>query len=116
MVLHKKPSGWMKWPNSLRQRLASYMSAGSSDAAEVPRYFFNFETDGKASGDLVGMDLPDDEAAKSNALTLAADLGVDGAIEGNVPSFEWIEVVDEDNRAVARLPVREIIREPNRIT
>ena len=80
----------------------------------MPRYFFNFESGGSAQADLVGRDLPDDGAAKTEAAKLAADIGMSDALEGKWPSYEWVEVVDEEERAVARLPVANAIREPNR--
>jgi hypothetical protein len=82
----------------------------------VPRYFFNFDTGHQGSVDLVGRDLPDDEAAKSEAAKLAAGLSIDQALEGELPRFEWIEVRDEAERAVARLPVATSLKEPNRTT
>jgi hypothetical protein len=33
----------------------------------MPRYFFNFESDGTPQADLVGRDLPDDHTAKVEA-------------------------------------------------
>jgi hypothetical protein len=80
----------------------------------VPRYFFNFDNGVSGLADLVGRDLPDDEAAKSHAVRLAADLSADSAIEGELPTFQWIEVVDEAQRPVARLPVSDTLKEPNR--
>ena len=80
----------------------------------MPRYFFHFEGEKSATADLIGRDLPDDEAAKSEAARLAADVGIDDAIEGDLPILEWVEVVDESQRPVARLPVAAAIREPNR--
>ncbi len=82
----------------------------------MPRYFFNFDSGPAASEDFVGRDLPDDEAAKAEATKLAADLGIDQAVEGHLPRYEWIEVRDEAQRAVARLPVADTLREPNRRT
>jgi hypothetical protein len=83
----------------------------------VTRYFFNFQNDdGSGAADLIGRDLPDEEAAKAVAAKLAADLGMADALEGELPAFLWIEVVDEEQRPVARLPVADTIREPNRIS
>jgi hypothetical protein len=82
----------------------------------MPRYFFNFDDRATGSADLIGRNLPDDEAAKSEARKLAADLGIDQAREGRSPTFRWIEVIDEAQRPVARLPVADTLREPNRIT
>jgi hypothetical protein len=82
----------------------------------VPRYFFHFERQDANASDLIGHDLPNDEAAKDEAAKLAADVGMSDAIEGQLPTFEWVEVVDEQQRPVARLPVRDAVREPNRST
>jgi hypothetical protein len=83
-------------------------------AREMPRYFFNFENDCSAAADLVGRDLSDDDAAKKEAAKLAADAGFTEAVEGQLPTFKWVEVLDESQRPVARLPVADSIREPNR--
>lgn len=80
----------------------------------MPRYFFNFEGD-EVAADLIGRELRDDQAAKVEAAKLAADIGVSDAIDGEWPRFDWVEVMDEEQRAVARLPVANAIREPNRI-
>lgn len=79
------------------------------------RYFFHFENGQRRLEDLIGMDLADDQAAKAQGLRLAGDLAVEDAINGDPPRFDWLEVVDEDNCIVARLPVADAIREPNRI-
>lgn len=80
----------------------------------MPRYFFNFDNDSAAVADLVGRELPDDEAAKQEAARLAADLGVLHAINGEHPAYDWIEVLDETHRTVVRLPVSAALKEPNR--
>ena len=80
----------------------------------MPRYFFSFDDGEPSTPDLVGRDLPNDEAAKAEAVKLAAELGLDRAIEGQAPPFEWIEVTDEAQRPVAPLRVVECAREPNR--
>ena len=82
----------------------------------MPRYFFNSESDGLAQADLVGCDLPDDHAAKGEAAKLAADIGMSAVLEGKWPAYEWVEVIDEEDCAVALLPVATAIREPNRLT
>lgn len=80
----------------------------------MPRYFFSFDDGWVGTPDLVGRDLPNDEAAKAEAARLAAEVGIDRAIEGQLPPYEWIEVTDEVQRAVARLPVVQCVRGPNR--
>ena len=80
----------------------------------MPGYFFNFEDASCASPDLVGRDLPDDEAAKAEARKLAADLGFDHAIEGS-------RRVINGSRSLTRLNGRSsllvsaALREPNRM-
>ena len=82
----------------------------------MPRYFFSFAAEQTAYADLVGRELRDDEAAKTEARRLAAELGTDHAIEGSPPAYYWMEVTDEVQRPVLRLPVRAAVAEPNRIS
>ena len=81
----------------------------------MPRYFFNFEHGDESIADLVGRDLPDSCAARNEAQRLAADLATDAAVEGRLPTFEWIEVIDDCDRPIVRLPVADAIHEPNRL-
>lgn len=80
----------------------------------MPRYFFHFENEDSKTLDLVGQDLANDEAAKAEGAKLAADVALSDAIEGEYPTYTWVEVLDENERPVARLPVAEAVREPNR--
>ena len=61
----------------------------------MPRYFFNLSNGPVSVQDLVGRDLPDDEVAKAEAKRLAAEFGIDQALEGRPPAYQWLEVVDE---------------------
>ena len=79
------------------------------------RYFFNFGDKSHSVPDLVGTALSDDEAAKAEAKRLAAQLAIDQAVDGKLPAYEWIEVVDEVDRPVVRLPVAVAVKEPHRI-
>jgi hypothetical protein len=81
----------------------------------MPRYFFNFENAESSVPDLIGRELQHDIAAKAEAKKMAADLAMTDAIDGRSPTYEWIEVVDGHQRPIARLPVTEVIREPNRL-
>jgi hypothetical protein len=81
----------------------------------LPRYFFNFENTHWSMADLIGRELQHDDAAKAEARKIAADLATTDAIEGRPPIYQWIEVVDAHQRPIARLPVAEVIREPNRL-
>ena len=80
----------------------------------MPRYFFNFEGSGKASPDLIGQELINDEAAKAEAERLAADARIQPSVEGEQSAFEWVEVIDEYERAVVRFPISGVARGPNR--
>jgi hypothetical protein len=82
----------------------------------MPRYFFNFEGENSAAPDLVGQVLSNDEAAKAQAEKLAADIATTSVIAGDLPSFDWVEIIDEHERAVARLPVTRAARGPTRIS
>ena len=81
----------------------------------MPRYFFNFEKADSLVADLVGRELDDGTTAIFEAKKLAADLATNAAVEGRLPTFEWIEVVDDCDRAVARLPIADVVHEPNRL-
>jgi hypothetical protein len=82
----------------------------------MSRYFFNFQSSNSSVADWVGRDLPDFAAARAEAAKLAADLATNHAVEGRPSPLKWVEVVDDCDRAVARLPVHNAIREPNRLT
>ena len=82
----------------------------------MPRYFFNFEGEGKIAPDLVGKELANDQAARLEAERLAADVSLQPRIEGKQPAFDWIEVLDEYERAVVRLPVSGVAKDPSRLS
>jgi hypothetical protein len=81
----------------------------------MPRYFFNLENASSSLIDIIGRVLPDEIAAREEAAKVAADMATIDAIEGRPPTYQWIEVIDEQQRPVARLPVAQVIREPNRL-
>jgi hypothetical protein len=81
----------------------------------MPRYFFHFHSNAASMADLVGRDLPDATAAKAEAVKQAADLATNAALEGRLPEFAWVEVVDDCDRPISRLPVADAIKEPNRL-
>jgi len=80
----------------------------------MARYYFNFENDESIVADLIGRDLPDALAARTEAAKVAADLATDHALEGKPLTYRWIEVVDDCRRPIVRLPLVDVIREPNR--
>lgn len=79
----------------------------------MSRYFFNLEGDRNSALDLVGRDLIDDQAAKSEAARFAADFGTTDGIGGPL-GYHWIEVLDSSQRPVLRVPIGHANDEPNR--
>ena len=79
----------------------------------MTRYFFNLQGDGASALDLVGRDLSGDEAAKSEAARFAAQFETPQEIEGLL-AYDWIEVLDNSQRPVARLPIGHSNDEPDR--
>ena len=79
----------------------------------MTRYFFNLQGDQTSTLDLVGRDLPSDEAAKSEAARYAAQFETADEIRGLL-AYEWIEVLDHSQRPVARLPLGHANDEPSR--
>ncbi|WP_037500399.1 DUF6894 family protein [Sphingomonas jaspsi] len=69
------------------------------------RYFFNVHAADGTIPDLVGMDLPHTEAAKEYADAHVVDLWQARILAGKPPYFGWLEVVDEFQRAVLKLPL-----------
>ena len=81
----------------------------------MPRYFFALENASSSVPDLVGRELPDGAAARAEAAKAAAEVATVDAVEGRPPTYQWVEVCDEHHRPIARLPVADVIREPNRM-
>lgn len=53
----------------------------------MPRYFFDAYDAGKLTRDEVGVDLPDDEAARKHAATLLPDIARQGLPDGEDHRF-----------------------------
>ena len=70
----------------------------------MPRYFFNFVRDGSPQPDLVGRDLTDDPPRRSRPPGWRRHQN-ERRREGTWPSYDWEEVINEEERAVARFPV-----------
>lgn len=81
----------------------------------MTRYYFNLEGEGSSALDLVGRDLADDEAAKSEAARFASQFDSPDELAGML-AYHWIEVTDQSQRAVARLPLGHANDEPSRIS
>ena len=81
----------------------------------MPRYFFNVHGESSVAPDLVGRDLPHDDAAREAANQLAKELVTDETLTGALPETHWVEVVDQDQRPVSLLPVESGVEVPNRL-
>lgn len=81
----------------------------------MPRYYFNVHGERFATPDLVGRKLPDDEAARAEAKTVANELVQAELSNALLPGNPWVEVVDDDQRPVAVIPASETAADPNRI-
>ena len=79
------------------------------------RYFFTLENDTGSVPDLIGRNLADDEEAKGEAAKLAVELALNQVIDGHLPKYQWIEVVDDFQRPVLRIAVADAVHEPNRM-
>lgn len=80
----------------------------------MPRYFFNVHGETFATPDLVGRKLPDDEAARTEAKSVAHDLAKAELSSALLPGNPWVEVVDDDQRPVAVIPATQTAADPNR--
>lgn len=81
----------------------------------MPRYYFNVHGETFAAPDLVGRKLPDDEAARAEAKTVANELAQAEISSALFPANPWVEVVDDDQRPIAVIPASETAADPNRI-
>ena len=81
----------------------------------MPRYFFNIHGERFATPDIVGRKLPDDEAARAEAKTVANEVAKVELSSALLPGNPWVEVVDGNQRPVAVVPVSDTAADPNRI-
>lgn len=54
----------------------------------MPRYYFDTVENGRSSRDEVGIDLPDDEAAREYVGTVLPDMAHNGLPDGDIHTFE----------------------------
>jgi len=81
----------------------------------MPRYFFNLHGETLATPDLIGRDLSDDEAARAEAKLVANDVAKTELIGAQLPQNPWVEVLDQNQRPIAVIPVHEAVAaDPNR--
>lgn len=69
------------------------------------RYFINVSADEGTITDLVGVDLPDVEAARRHAISHRSELWETRILAGKPPLVGWLEVTDEHERGVLRIPL-----------
>jgi hypothetical protein len=68
----------------------------------MARYFFNFENASSSRPDLVGRDLRDETAARSEAAKVAADLATNDAIEGRAEADQPMTTARTHSRAACK--------------
>ena len=73
----------------------------------MPRYFFNLHGEAFATSDLIGRDLSDDEAARAEAKVVANEIAKAELSSPQLPQHPWVEVVDDNQRPIAVIPVHE---------
>ena len=67
------------------------------------RYFFHVVSDDITAPDLVGVELRSFAAARDHAETKLRELWAQRVLAGKPPLTGWLEVVDQEERAVLRL-------------
>ncbi len=71
----------------------------------MSRYFFNVLAEDGTTTDLVGVDLPNVDAARRYAVAQVTELWDERILSGKPPLVGWLEVVDVEERAVLRVPL-----------
>ncbi len=71
----------------------------------MTRYFFNVSADDESVADLVGIDLPDIEAVRRYAASQVTELWEARVLAGKPPLIGWLDVVDDQERGVIRIPL-----------
>lgn len=71
----------------------------------MTRYFFNVSAEDDKVTDLVGVHLPDIEAVRRHAAAQVTELWAQRVLAGKPPPIGWLEVVDDEERGVLRVPL-----------
>ena len=74
----------------------------------MPRYFFHVYDDVIARDD-EGVELPNIEAARLNAIRGARDIIAGQVRHGHFVQSHWIDVVDENNETVLKVAFRDAV-------
>ncbi len=69
------------------------------------RFFFHVESDDLKVPDLVGAELRDIATVRAYAETQLTEIWAQRILTGQPPLTGWLEVVDQEERAVMRLPL-----------
>ena len=69
------------------------------------RYFFNIVAEDGTITDLVGVDLPSVEAVRPLAAAQVTELWEARILAGKPPLVGWLEVLDDHERPVLRIPL-----------
>ena len=69
------------------------------------RYFFNVSTEDGNVTDLVGVDLPGVDAVRHYAAAQVNELWEARVLAGKPPLVGWLEVIDDNERGVLRMPL-----------
>lgn len=68
-------------------------------------FFFHIRTGGHLDEDTIGVDLPDLDAVRGEAVAAMGDMFRDAALTGKPMVGEAFEVTDEDGRLVLTVPL-----------
>ncbi len=71
--------------------------------SKMRRFFFHLMADDLKIPDLIGVELKDTAAARLHAEAQLADLWAQRVLAGQAPLTGWLEVVDQEERAVLNL-------------
>lgn len=75
----------------------------------MPRYFFHIRAHGQVECDTEGVELPNADAARREAIAAARDMVVEAVVGNNVIDQRKIEVVAESGDLVATVPLQSVI-------
>lgn len=75
----------------------------------MPRYYFNIRSHGEVEYDPDGIELPNPDAARREAIAAARDMVVEAVIGDTVIDQRKIEVVSENGEIVAIVPLQSVI-------
>ena len=89
----------------IRERNAA---ASIGFAAPMPHYFFSFRDGGELRDDM-GMDLPDDEAARDEAVRGARSILADTVKDGRLPLSATVGVEDEEGNRLFDVVFKETV-------